>query len=143
MSRIINKRGVFFSWVNLSTKGFPVLSRNCFHIQHLPALASCVLELLKPFVGYVLLSPTPPPELLLLGKCLHSELLSVAGRLHRQDLVVAGSCGTGLSIMELLVRIVPLQPSQNDQQLLTLVSMVEALVHWLCQFQDSLETSGV
>ena len=93
-------------------------------------------------MAYVLLSPTASPDLLLVGKCLHSELLSVAGRLHKQDLGVAGPCGPGLSIVEELVRMVPLQPSQSDQQLLTVVSMVEALVHWLCQFQDTLETTG-
>jgi len=92
-------------------------------------------------VGYILLSPFPSPELALVGKYLHLELISIARSLHKHGQTDPHS--PEVAIVWLLVELIPLQPSQSDHQLLTVVSMVESLVE-LCYecFQGSPEING-
>ena len=126
--------------IALKTPSCPSLIIASF-LSTLASSVASVVQLLKPFVGYVLLFPFSSPELALVGKYLHSELISIARNLHKHGRADLHS--PEVAIMWLLVELLPLQPSQSDHQLLAVVSMVESLVEFTHEcFQGSPEISG-
>lgn len=112
--------------------------------RHLPPPHSAVLELLRPFIKFVLLHPSSP-EILAAGSLLHRELLAAV-----RDLSLAtgqeeeGKPSLPTAILQLLVRLLPLQPLQTDEQLSAVATMARELVDVVVDLCGSpqLEESG-
>ncbi len=113
----------------------------------LSLLFSAPLRLLQPFVKFVLLHPSSSPELMAASSLLHRQLLSTA-----KELSMATKRGEGgesqsplAAIAQLLVKLLPLQPTWTDVQLSSVAGMARELVAMIVELNDTqrMQTTGV
>ncbi len=80
----------------------------------------CSVQLVEPVIKYLFLHPSPPATFSSLSTLLHSQLSLLA--------VSQGKGGAARSLVELMVRILPLQPTNTSNQLLSAVSALSRLL---------------
>lgn len=101
--------------------------------------------MIEPFIKYVLLHPTPTAELSHFGCHLEAELISLASSSlssfcrSREQVQSTPETLTALqrseAITNLLVMLLPLQPTKSDQQLMFVTSMLEKVVQLVMDIQ--------
>ncbi len=92
-----------------------------------PRPCSATLDLLQPFIKFLLLHPSPSLELAAARSLLYRELLSPTRRLP-VDAAEGGNQPLPLPIVQLLVKLLPLQPLGTDDQLTSVAAMCRELV---------------
>lgn len=94
--------------------------------------------MVKPFVKYVLLHPTPSSDLSCIGQSLQSELISVATTsllCYQHSREVAEQAAETIvalqrskTIVNFFIKLIPMLPTKNDRQLMSVTSLLEKVV---------------
>lgn len=102
---------------------------------------SVALKMVEPFIKYVLIHPSPSSEVSHIGHSLQSELISIAtnslSHYHHSRELVQPALQRSKMILKFFIRLMPLLPNKSDHQLMSVVSLLEKIVHLKLEIHQS------